>query len=291
MEILLGAKEIIKENIINSDLKSNYHTHTYYCDGKNSPREMVEQAIKLGFRSLGFSGHQFSVQDSHYAMSPEKEEKYIRDIEELKEEYKDKIKIYLGLERDYCCDVTDGFDYIIGSSHHVKVGDTWMNVDESSLDMESAVEELFDGDYMAYSEAYYDLESSVLDKTKGQIVGHFDLVTVFNEGFKYFDEDDSFYQRLALKSADNIIERYIENKSANELPPGFPEELGEAIIKTGMPIFEINTGAMAKGRKTRPYPAPFILEHLAKQGVPLMLNSDCHDLNYLDFGFKRLIYG
>jgi predicted metal-binding protein len=30
-------------------IKSNFHTHTTFCDGKNTPREMVERALELGF--------------------------------------------------------------------------------------------------------------------------------------------------------------------------------------------------------------------------------------------------
>ena len=279
----------MKPLIINSDGKSNYHTHTYYCDGKNSPREMVESAIELGFRALGFSGHQYSEPDKDYAMSPENEKKYKQDILGLKNEFRDKLKIYLGTERDYCSDVTEGFQYVIGSTHHVLVNDVWINVDESPISMEEAVSSHFDNDYMAYIEAYYELEGGVLKKTRGQIVGHFDLVSVFNEGYKYFDEDGPHYQRHALKSAERIIDDYLNEKMSNDLPDGFPNELGEIITKTGMPIFEINTGAMAKGRKSRPYPAPFILDHLIELGVPLVLNSDCHDKNYLDFGFREIL--
>ena len=74
--------------IVNFGGGSNYHTHTYYCDGKNSPKEMVERAVELGFHSLGFSGHQYSPQDADYAMSFESEKKYRSDIEALQEEYK-----------------------------------------------------------------------------------------------------------------------------------------------------------------------------------------------------------
>ena len=35
----------------------NMHTHTVFCDGKNTVDEMVESAIKLGMKTLGFSGH------------------------------------------------------------------------------------------------------------------------------------------------------------------------------------------------------------------------------------------
>ncbi len=36
---------------------SNYHTHTTFCDGENSPEEMVLAAIDAGLPELGFSGH------------------------------------------------------------------------------------------------------------------------------------------------------------------------------------------------------------------------------------------
>ena len=348
--------DILKKRykIINLDGRSNYHTHTYYCDGKNSPEEMVEQAIKLGFRSLGFSGHQYSDPDKDYAMTEEKESKYRSDIIGLKEKYNDKINIFLGTERDYFSDESSEFEYIIGSAHHLlvknhtratyprKIEDDKTeesngsrnshNSDDSLLNMvdvdwspeivDKQVKDFFDGDYMAYAEAYYDFESNVLEKTRGQIVGHFDLITVFNGAgvddivmsnpseladvvmpggevsgdlkngkFRvntFFDENDSAYKSFALRSAERIVEQFINNNRAKKLPKGFPEELGEVIDKTGLPIFEINTGAMAKGRRSIPYPAPFIIEHLAELGVPMIINSDCHDLRFLDYGFKEL---
>ena len=35
----------------------NYHTHTTFCDGKNTPQEIVEGAIQKRFDAIGFSGH------------------------------------------------------------------------------------------------------------------------------------------------------------------------------------------------------------------------------------------
>ena len=288
MVFIMNSKSV-KYIIANIHGKSNYHTHTFYCDGKDSPEDMVLSAIDLGFSNLGFSGHQFSVQDADYAMSPENEVKYRADVRALQEKYGDKINVFLGIERDSCCEATEGFQYVIGSTHHIENDNTWLNIDESPHVMEDAVKEHFDGDYMAYAEAYYDFESQVLIRTRGQIVGHFDLVAVFNEGNKYFDERDSAYRKWAIRSAERLVECYVKDKDLRVLPDGFPEELGEVIYKTGMPIFEINTGAMAKGRRSVPYPAPFIIEHLAEMGVPFVINSDCHDRNYLNFGFSGII--
>ena len=42
---------------------SNLHTHTNYCDGKNSIEENIKYAIEKEFISLGFSVFKKSVTD------------------------------------------------------------------------------------------------------------------------------------------------------------------------------------------------------------------------------------
>ena len=54
-------------------------------------------------------------------------------------------------------------------------------------------------------------------------------------------------------------------------------------------IFEINTGAMAKGWKSSPYPAPWILKYIASKGGSVIINSDCHKAEFLDFGFDEAL--
>ena len=53
----------------------NYHTHTTYCDGKNTAEEMVQQAISLGISQIGFSGHSYTEFDLEPCMSREGTEK------------------------------------------------------------------------------------------------------------------------------------------------------------------------------------------------------------------------
>ena len=77
--------------------KQNLHLHTTYCDGKNTPEEMAEAAIAQGFNSIGFSGHAY-MDNSIYCMPKEQTEAYFRHITQLKEAYKDRLKIFLGLE-------------------------------------------------------------------------------------------------------------------------------------------------------------------------------------------------
>ena len=52
-------------------IKSNCHTHTTFCDGKNSAEEMTLAAINAGFVSLGFSGHSPMYYDADWTMDKE----------------------------------------------------------------------------------------------------------------------------------------------------------------------------------------------------------------------------
>ena len=247
--------------LLNPGGKANFHTHTCYCDGKDRPEELVKKAIELGFTALGFSVHEYTEFDPDFCMSLEDTEKYRAEISRLNEKYRDSLRIYLGTERDYFGEGSDfPYDYVIGSLHYVEKDGVYLSVDNTEAIMAENVEKYFSGDYRAYVERYYEIEACVAEKTKADIVGHFDLIAKFNEGGKYFDEDARWYKKAAL------------------------EALAKAAEKK--PVFEINTGAMARGYRSRPYPAPFILEEIERLDCPVILSSDCHDREYLDYGFR-----
>ena len=77
---------------------SNLHTHTTFCDGKNTPEEVVLSAIEKGFCSIGFSGHGYTAFDHTYCMKDTGG--YMAEVNSLKEKYKKDIQIYLGVEED-----------------------------------------------------------------------------------------------------------------------------------------------------------------------------------------------
>ena len=49
----------------------------------------------------------------------------------------------------------------------------------------------------------------------------------------------------------------------------------------------MNTGAMARGYLDTPYPAPFLLREWKNWGGEVIVNSDCHDMRFLTFGFEE----
>ena len=65
----------------------NFHTHTTYCDGKETAEQMVQAAIAKGFTRLGFSGHGFNdfrPEDQEvWCMRPEDVPKYQAEVRAL----------------------------------------------------------------------------------------------------------------------------------------------------------------------------------------------------------------
>ena len=166
---------------MSSYLNMNFHTHTTYCDGKNTPAELVEEAIAKGFTALGFSGHAYTPMDLRYCMTQKGTEEYREEIFRLKDAYKGQIDIYCGLEIDYFSETdTDGYDFLIGSVHYLYKDGECHSID-GNVNFFEHLFSLYKGDGYALAEDYYRLLGEVVDKTKADIVGHFDLVEKFNK--------------------------------------------------------------------------------------------------------------
>ena len=239
---------------------SNYHTHTVYCDGNDTPEALVLEAIRLGCPSIGFSGHSFTEFDQSYCMSREKTEEYKREVRALKEKYRGQIEILLGVEQDYYSEEpTDEYDYVIGSVHYILKDGVYLTVDWTREQQEEDVKIYYGGDFYAYAEDYYKIVADIYRKTKCDIVGHFDLITKFNQDDALFDTKDERYRNAALAAV-------------------------RAVLKTPA-AFEINTGAIARGLRTEPYPAKFILDEIYREGGEVLITSDCHAKENLLFGF------
>lgn len=85
---------------------ANYHTHTWRCHhAQPDENSYVRAAISRGLKTLGFSDHTpypFSKGfHSSFRMEPEMLPDYCRTIEALKGQYRDSIRVEIGLEAEY----------------------------------------------------------------------------------------------------------------------------------------------------------------------------------------------
>ena len=152
-------------------IKKELHSHTTFCDGNNTPEEMVKAAIEKGFLTLGFSGHSYTFFDERYCMSKAGTRQYKEEIARLKEKYKSDIEILCGTEQDYYSDMpTEGYDYVIGSVHYMKAGDRYIPVDETPDILISAAKKHFGGDMIELCRCYYGTVADVVAKTGADII-------------------------------------------------------------------------------------------------------------------------
>lgn len=238
-------------------IKCNYHTHTVLCDGKDTAEELVLEAIDKGFEVLGFSAHSPLPGEDWCLLHNTKE--YKQTITALKEKYKDKIEILCGIEQDYYSEAEDGFDYIIGSVHCLKIGDKLIAVDDKAQIVIDSIKNDFSGDADAFAELYFNTVSDVAAKTGAHIIGHLDLIEKFCEQKKIFNPDSERYK----KASEDAVRKLCDSGA----------------------LFEINTGAMARKLRTSPYPSKDLLRLIRTLGGDIIINSDCHDKRYLDYGF------
>ena len=188
----------------------NLHTHTRYCDGINTPEEMVEGAILLGFTSIGFSGHAPMPSIANdFAMTQEGRDAYLSHLRRLKELYRDKIAIFIGTELDrYSEEDLSLYDYTIGSTHYVKTPEGFHPVDLSYDDVLAAIHTSFGGDPISYARAYYETELDFARKVPYDIVGHFDLLTKYEEASDGFFGACSETYRAVAREALHAIADY-----------------------------------------------------------------------------------
>lgn len=239
---------------------TDLHVHTTYCDGKDAPEDVVLSAIEKGMECVGFSAHSYTFFDKSYCMKKEDYPKYKKEIASLKEKYKNKIKILCGIEQDIYSDMpVDGFDYVIGSVHYLKKASEYIPIDENKDILLFAAKKFYNGDMLSLAEDYFKTIASLPKNT--DIIGHFDLISKFNENNALFDETDERYIKAYRSAIDSLLPRNIP--------------------------FEVNTGAISRGYKTSAYPSFKQLEFIKKNGGSIILSSDSHTKNTLCFNFSE----
>ncbi len=230
---------------------ADLHTHTVFCDGKNTVTEMAEAAHDMGLCAIGFTAHAYTPFDTRYCIKNENIPAYCADIEHLRRRFDDKLIILSGIERDlYDEGDYSFFDYTVGSVHYIKAGDEYIEVDENEEILIDARNKYFGGDIYALIEEYYRAVSSVGEKLSPAIIGHFDLISKFNEDRSLFDPKNERYIKAWKKAVDALI------------PYNIP--------------FEVNTGAISRGYRTSPYPADDILKYIKEKGGKVLLTGDTH---------------
>ena len=233
------------------------HNHTTLCNhATGTVEEYVKRAIELGIDEYGFACHAPMNFDPKYRMKLEERNLYEKWVNEVKEKYKDKIKVLLAYEVDFL----NGFmldeilnanvDYLIGSVHFLQNKNEMWGFDNpefigvyKSVDIDKIWEDYFDAIEAMAKTNYF------------QIVGHLDLIKVF----KFLPKKDV---RLIAKNALKQIK------------------------KSNM-ILELNPAGLRKPIEET-YPSKALLEEAFDLGINITFGSDAHSVEHVGFGYSEI---
>lgn len=244
-------------------IPQNLHTHTVFDDGTATVMDMARAALDAGLTSLGFSGHSTLPYRDNWEIKPGQMPVYLAAVAEAKEAFRGRLAIYSGLELDSACDLPkEHFDYIIGSVHHIVKDGQYLSIDFKPAVNRDILDVHFRGDKDAMAAAYFAQYDAVANNPRVDIVGHFDLLSKFDEVTDLFDGSAPAYRDAAMAAMETLLR-------ADK-------------------IFEVNTGAMSRGYRTAPYPSEYLLRELKARGGRVLVTSDSHATDTITYAFDAV---
>jgi len=238
------------------------HSGEFCCHAKDTLEEIIKAYIKKGFSWVGITEHMpFSSDELLY---PEEKEAgfdvqeayrrfadYISKCRKLQKKYSSSIKVYVGFETE----MFNGFepsikkliqkfepDYIVGSLHHVKD----MGFDYSKQQYNETTQAV--GGLTALYCEYFDQQYEMIKVLKPEVVGHFDLIRIF---------DPNYHIQLKNTDVQKRIKRNLK------------------LIKKLNLIIDYNLRALYKGA-SEPYPSKSILLQALDLGIAVVPGDDSH---------------
>jgi len=242
-------------------IRQNLHTHSLWDDGEDTMERMVLAAEAAGLTSLGFSIHTPMPFPARWTISRERLPDYWAEARRLKEAYRGRVAVYCGAEWDLLSEAAFGmFDFVIGSIHYIG-DDRDCCADFTPETTARYLKQAFRGDADAAAEAYFAQYAALAAVDEVDVVGHFDLITKFDELEDFYHPDSPRFRAAAIGAMDALV--------------------------AAKKIFEVNTGAVSRGFCTSPYPSRALLEELHSRGGRITISSDAHCAEHVAFGFAE----
>lgn len=249
------------------------HSGEFCTHAKDKLEEVIKEYIKKKFVWVGITEH-VPPHDNKYIypheaklgltaqLMREKFSRYIDKCKHLKEKYKDQIDILVAFETEayegafeFAQSLVLKYDpdYIVGSVHHVNN----MDIDTSEETYKAALQ--VSGGYDQLYLDYFDRQYEMLQTLKPPVVGHFDLVRIFDSNYKL---------RLNKKS---IWLKIVRNLT---------------LIKKLDLILDFNLRAFTKGAD-EPYISDDILGEVRHLGIKIAPGDDSHGVKTVGLNLER----
>lgn len=145
------------------------HMHSNYSDGKNTPEEMIEAAIGIGYEAIAITDHVWKT--SRWVQS------YAAHLQSLKQKYRHKIQVYSGVEAkvtslDGDIDADPSFDLmvdlVLGSMHRIPKPDGYYHKsDIDHIPKKAIIDNWLEAFYSLLENPRVDIIAHPLSELKG----------------------------------------------------------------------------------------------------------------------------
>ncbi|MGB7920253.1 MAG: histidinol-phosphatase [Desulfobacterales bacterium] len=251
------------------------HSGEFCCHAADSLEEIVVAYLERGFDWVGITEHMPPV-DDRFRYPEEIEaglnarqlygrfERYVDTCRRLQQKYAKTLQLYVGFETEACSgsisfihDLVRLFtpDYIVGSVHHVDD----IGFDYSAAFYARAVAAT--GGLETFYCRYFDAQHQFLAAVRPQVVGHFDLIRIF---------DPSYQETFALPSVQYRVRRNLE------------------LVRDLDMIMDVNVRAITKGA-AEAYPTRSILRQAIELGIPVVPGDDSHGVDTVGLHIDRAV--
>jgi histidinol-phosphatase (PHP family) len=242
----------------------------------DSLEDVVGAYIDHGFKWVGITEHMPPAEDRFVYLDERQVGldaesllvrfgRYIETCKALREQYRHRIEIFVGFETEtytgsapFVQRLLSEFapDYIVGSLHHV--GDREIDVSRDGY-LENA--ESLGGLDRLYAR-YFDEQYAMIDTLRPAVVGHFDLVRLF---------DPDYASRLAAPDIKQRIDRNLDLIQAHGL------------------ILDCNLRGFGRPAEARaePYPTREILAAAIRRGIPIVPGDDSHSVESVGRNYEQ----
>jgi len=254
------------------------HSGEFCCHAEDTLEEVVCAYIEQGFAWFGVTEHmpppenRFLYPDELSAgfdarMLYERFARYMTEARRLQRKYAPAIRMYVAVETEAytgALDFADTLrrtfrpDYLLGSVHHVN------DIPIDATPGQYAESARMSGGIDALYCDYFDVQHDMIQRLTPQVVGHFDLVRMF---------DPEYQQRIEKPE---IRQRIVRNLN---------------LVRACDLILDFNVRALAKGMN-EPYVSAAILRKAIALGIAVVPGDDSHGVHtvglHLDRGIAML---
>lgn len=259
--------------------KRDGHVHSPFCPhGSLDTLDMyIKKALERGINEITFTEHmpltlkKDPSPRNNSAMSEETLIKYLESIGNLKEQYKDKIKINIGVEVDYLEDEEANIRILLN-----KYG---RDIDDSILSVHT----------LKYKGKYYPIGSGVEELKK--------LVDALGSIKKFYN----LYYKTVLKSIKcdlgeykpkrighpTLVRKYKEDFENEIYDLNLLKEIVDALKEDSYEI-DLNTSGLRKEKCKEIYPTGIFMKLLVENKIPMILGSDSHEAKDVGYYFDSI---